>query len=405
MGTGGDVYPALLLGRTLQPHGFQVTLITNPVFAPSIQAAGLGFAALGTVENYMGLIGHPDVWHPKKAAAFIGTYGFRQAIHPLYDMLRRFDPGATVMLAPFTALGARLVQEQFGTPLLTTYLQPANFYSVYQMPRFAGTPPLDWLPRQLRHLVLRAVYTHYDSVFLASLNTFRRNIGLADLPSPLYPWLHSPHGGVAWFPHWFAPPQPDWPTPLQLTGFLLHDSPEQAALPAVLETWLDAGNPPIVFTAGTAMLHGHVFFARSLRVCQLLGRRGILVTRYPEQLPHPLPANVRHVSHAPFRTLLPRAAALVHHGGIGTVAQGLAAGIPQLVMPLAHDQPDNAARLERLRVGQTVLPHHYTPRRVARMLQTMLQSQRIQTRCREVAGWLDGQHALSMTCDAITRMM
>nr|MBA3625578.1 glycosyltransferase [Methylibium sp.] len=67
-----------------------------------------------------------------------------------------------------------------------------------------------------------------------------------------------------------------------------------------------------------------------------------------------LPNWACHVAYAPFDALLPRLATLVHHGGIGTCAEALAAGVPQIVVPFAHDQFDNAARLERLGLGVTL---------------------------------------------------
>ena len=112
-----------------------------------------------------------------------------------------------------------------------------------------------------------------------------------------------------------------------------------------------AGEPPIVFTPGSAMYHGQDFFRASVEACKQLNRRGILLTRHAEQIPADLPATIRHFSYAPFSLLLPRAAALVHHGGIGTSAQAMAAGCRQLITPFAHDQFDNADRLRRLGEG------------------------------------------------------
>ena len=124
--------------------------------------------------------------------------------------------------------------------------------------------------------------------------------------------------------------------------------------------------PNCSMTPGSAMRHAQEFFAESVAACQRLGRRGLLLTRFAEQVPTDLPETIRHLEYVPFSRVLPRAAALVHHGGIGTTAQALAAGIPQLVMPLAHDQPDNAARLERLGVGRTIAPRRYRAARAAR---------------------------------------
>ena len=87
--------------------------------------------------------------------------------------------------------------------------------------------------------------------------------------------------------------------------------------------WLDAGEPPIAFTAGSAMVHAREFFAASIEACESLNRRGLVLTRFGDQLPRELPPSVKHVEYAPFGSLLPRCAALVHHGGIGTTAQAL----------------------------------------------------------------------------------
>src|SRR5436305_6257835 len=99
------------------------------------------------------------------------------------------------------------------------------------------------------------------------------------------------------------------------------------------------------------MAHGAAFFRAAVRACEGTGARGLLLTRYPGRLPARLPPSVRHVPFAPFRRLLPLCRAVVHHGGVGTTAAALAAGTPQLVLPLAWDQPDNAAPVRRLGCG------------------------------------------------------
>ena len=115
---------------------------------------------------------------------------------------------------------------------------------------------------------------------------------------------------------------------------------------AVRISW-DSRAPTFVFstsTVGDAIMHGTAFFRAAAAACGLLRERGLLLTKYPHQIPADLPPGVRHVAFAPFRQLLPRCAAIVHHGGIGTTAAALTAATPQLVLPLAWDQPDNARR-------------------------------------------------------------
>ncbi|HKD38548.1 MAG TPA: nucleotide disphospho-sugar-binding domain-containing protein, partial [Pirellulales bacterium] len=226
-------------------------------------------------------------------------------------------------------------------------------------------------------------------------------LGLPPVRGVMRNWWNSPEALIGLFPDWFAPPQADWPTNLRLTGFPLWDEREVSRPPAELERLLDAGPPPIVFTPGSAMMHGHAFFAAATEACRILGRRGILLTKYKEQLPAKLPDDIAHFDFVPFSYVFPRAAAVVHHGGIGTCAQGLAAGVPQLIMPMSHDQPDNATRLARLGVGLAIKPKHFHGPEVARRLRELLDKPEIDLRCHAYAARMNPQAALEATCNAL----
>jgi rhamnosyltransferase subunit B len=122
----------------------------------------------------------------------------------------------------------------------------------------------------------------------------------------------------------------------------------------VLSAFIAAGERPIAVTPGSAMAHGEAFITRALDAAHALGRRVVLVTPFADELPSTLPTWVHHVPYAPYRALLPAVSLMIHHGGIGTSARCLAAGIPQLVVPFAHDQFDNGLRLQRLGVARTL---------------------------------------------------
>jgi UDP:flavonoid glycosyltransferase YjiC (YdhE family) len=114
---------------------------------------------------------------------------------------------------------------------------------------------------------------------------------------------------------------------------------------------------------------------------------------------------VRHVPFAPFTQLLPRCAALIHHGGIGTTSAAFAAGIPQVIMPLSHDQPDNAARVRALGVGDRLLPKHFTGRRLADVLRPLLASVQVKDRAADLARRCAAQDAIAETADLIERAL
>jgi UDP:flavonoid glycosyltransferase YjiC (YdhE family) len=243
-----------------------------------------------------------------------------------------------------------------------------------------------------------------DPTVAPKLNEFRASKGLPPVRRVLRDWWHSPDRVIGMFPAWFAPPQPDWPAQTRLTGFPLYDEGGVHALPEQLKKFLASGEPPIAFTPGSAMLHAAEFFRSAVKACNRLGRRGILLTRHPEQIPARLPDSVIHVNFAPFSELLPRVAALVHHGGTGTSSQALAAGVPQLVTPMTHDQPDNANRLNRLGVAEVVPFTRFTARRATAAIRRLLADPQRATRCRDVQSRFVGVDALEQTCDLVEQL-
>lgn len=151
-----------------------------------------------------------------------------------------------------------------------------------------------------------------------------------------------------------------------------------------LLSFLNAGPPPIAFTPGSANAHGRLFFERALAATEMLGMRAVLVTRYRDQLPDELPSWVHYEPYAPYDLLAPRVAAFVHHGGIGTSATALAAGTPQLITPFSFDQPDNAARLKKLGIGDSVALNA-SGAKWARALSGLLNEPKVSEACDKIA--------------------
>ncbi len=400
MGSAGDVYPLVGLGAALRSRGHRVEIIANSYYQSVIERAGLLFVELGTYEDLRTGIENPDLWHRQKGFLVLAR-SILPLMQPLYEIIaRRYVPGKTIVVASSLALAARMAQEQLGLPLVTVHLQPTVFRSAYEASEFLpwlfshrwlrvpGKRLLDWL---LDVLLL-------DPVMGKEINALRVELGLPHVRRPLYRWLHSPDLVLGLFPEWFAAPQPDWPPQTRLTGFPLYDGPSGQELPKEVETFLAAGAPPIVFTPGSAMKHGQQFFAESVTACQLLGRRGMLLTRFPEQVPVNLPEEIGHFDYLPLSKVLPRAAALVSHGGVGTISQALAAGIPQLVMPMAFDQFPNAARLVRLGVARSLPAKAYRASAVAGALADLLKLGEIQNRCRTIAERFHRKDSMEKAC-------
>jgi rhamnosyltransferase subunit B len=240
-----------------------------------------------------------------------------------------------------------------------------------------------------------------DPMICPKLNEFRASKGLPPIRRPLHRWWHSPDRTIGLWPEWFAAKQPDWPEQTELAGFPLYDEKGLEPLPAKLIEFLTAGEKPIAFTPGSAMWRGTAFFAASADACRILGRRGILLSRHSDHIPVNLPSGVIHIEYAPFSELLPHVAALVHHGGIGTTSQGLRAGVPQLVMAMSHDQPDNVNRLRRLGGGASISPQAYRGPAIAKALSRLMDSREAADHCRTVVSHFSDGDAFSRTCELI----
>ncbi len=385
LGSAGDVHPFVGLGQALKARGHDVSIMVNGYFQELVDRVGLEFIPLGTADEFSSIIDDPDLWHPNRSFGCVFRHGISRAIREQYNVIaERYADGRTLLLGNCLGFGVRIAQEKFGLPLITVHCQPAPLWSEHESPTLPNLPAKAprWLKRWMFWIGERLVI---DRVACPVTNTFRGEIGLGPIRNTAH-WWHSPDGVLCLFPEWYAPRQPDWPSPLWFSQFPLWDESQVRPLQGEVEAFLDAGDRPVVLAPGSANCQAGSFFEAGADACQRLGRRGILLTVFPEQIPKRLPETVRHFDYVPFSRVLPRAAALVHHGGIGTTSQGLRAGVAHLVMPMAHDQPDNAARLKRLGVGDWLKPSKFRGPAVAERLDALLNSTEVARHRREVAG-------------------
>lgn len=240
-----------------------------------------------------------------------------------------------------------------------------------------------------------------DRDFTAPLNSLRAELGLPRVERIFRSWIHEADCVVGMFPDWFAQSQDDWPKHAVLAGFPLYDHGEQVPLSPSLNEFIEAGPPPVAFSAGTATATAHGFFRASIEACQEADLRGILISHVPEQIPASLPKGVIHVNYAPFSALLPKLAAFVHHGGIGSTSQALRAGVPQLIRPVAYDQFDNSSRAVRLGVASEILPNRYTGKTVAATLRQIVADTSLQLRCRQVSMRFSTCNSIASAADTI----
>lgn len=401
-GSHGDVLPFVALGRELASRGHDVILYANPFFRSYATDAAIPFVPISTVDEYSFLFGELAENDPRKAFKRVAKHFAEICLTYYQAMKAEVLVGETITIGSSLLFAPRLLREIDNIPCATVHLAPSVFRSNLSPARLAPNWIDSHTPAPLKRMTWWALdKLFYDPNFTAPLNNLRLELGLPRVESIFRSWIHEADCVIGMFPDWFAEPQDDWPKQAIMTGFPLYDQGNQAPLSQGLVEFVEAGAPPVAFSAGTATSAAHGFFEVSIEACQTAGLRAILLSHFPEQIPASLPKGVIHVEYAPFGALLSKLAAFVHHGGIGSTSQALRAGIPQLIRPIAYDQFDNSSRAVRLGVAQEVSPKHYTCQTVAGMLKKLTTDSSLHQCCQQVAMRLAGPDSITVACDLI----
>jgi UDP:flavonoid glycosyltransferase YjiC (YdhE family) len=324
-----------------------------------------------------------------------------------YEDILAAATGADLLVGNMAAYATGIVAEKKGIPWVSAMHIPSGFFSAYDPPLIPGFPGVS---KRLRGLgpnfwgpVGRSL-NWVTSGLARPWHLLRKEIGLPPARgfNPLTE-SHSPVLHLALFSKWLADKQVDWPTQTIVTGFPWFDGDGDgnAGLSPELIRFLNDGQPALVFTLGTAVVaDAGQFYQPSAAAARLLGRRAVLIKNPRIVLPE-LPAGVVAFDYAPFSDLFPRAAAIVHHGGIGTTGQAMRSGRPSLIMPCAWDQPDNAERAARLGIARTIPRNHYAPQRVAAELKVLLENPAYSQNATRIAIEVRREDGVMAACDAV----
>ena len=401
IGSAGDVHPVIGLALALKARGHRTTILTNPYFQELIENCGLGFLPVGTVQEARTALADPDLWHPRKGFEVVARNAILPAISRVFQLIEKYADASTVVAASGISLGARVAQEKLGVPTATVHLQPSIIRSLIDQGMAGNIRISAGQPMWFKQAFFRiADWMLIDRALKRPLNEFRLTLGLPPVDRVMHRWIHSPQLVIGFFPEWFAAPQSDWPPHTHLVGFPLWDRGGMT-VPRDVEEFLDAGDSPLIFTPGSAGATMHRYFQESVEAAREIGCPAMLVTNFLDQLPRNLPRNIKAFGYLPFSKVLPRAALLVYHGGIGTLAQAIKAGIPHLVVPNGHDQFDNGWRLEQLGLGLVIPQTRYRAHRVAEGIRSLLADGPLRQRCRDYAARMDSAAALTRACELI----
>ncbi len=410
LGSLGDLHPYLALGLELKRRGHTVTIATSGVHAPRVAACGLNFAPVrpdesdflrdsGTMEQLM---------DQRRGSEAIMKLIILPWLRPMFDDLSVATRGQDLLLSHPLTLPIRLIAESRGIPWVSSFLAPISLLSAHDPPVLPPLPLLRhfrWLGPGF-HRALFGLGRRVMRPWFKGWDALRAELGLpAVAGNPILEEQHAPRLALALYSPLFGPKPPDAPPQTVVTGFPFFDPPGGQTLAPELEDFVAAGEPPVVFTLGSSAVRtAGGFYQRARAAVREAGCRAVFLIGEDERNAlTDLDERCLAVSFADHALLFPRGGLIVHQGGVGTTAQALRAGVPSLIVPFAHDQFDNAARVERLGAGR-VGSHRASAAKFARQLRALLADKPMRARAVEVGAQICAERGVEAACDAFLRM-
>jgi rhamnosyltransferase subunit B len=408
-GSYGDVNPCLELALGLRKRGHQAFFITSEFYGPLLKRHGFEYQATLSRDEHLRITSHPDYNHRYKCYRYAARELVFNPMRREYQAIAdRFEPGRTAVLVLGMTLGSRIAHDKLGIPLVNVAQFPQWMHSVEEP---FGVNGRRRLPIWGRKLLRSAMMWRLASLAAPDGNRLRVELGLEPLrrvvgrENQYMEWMFSPQLILGLFPEWYASHKSDWPPNVHLTGFPSPEAGDAVELDPEAEAFLQAGEPPLIINALSAFHGAQDFFQTSLAAVRKMKRRAILLSQFDHNIPPNLPPEIRHFRYLSHSALLPRAAGIVHQGGIGTMAKALRAGIPQVIVPVNFDQPYNAMCVETMGVGKMLAIHQYQPDRLAEAMGSMLNSSSVKERCCFYGSKIREHDGISEACNVIEKVI
>jgi UDP:flavonoid glycosyltransferase YjiC (YdhE family) len=412
-GSLGDLHPFIAVARELRRRAHRPLIATFAEFGEPVEAAGIDFAPMRPDMERFGdkAAVMERLVDPWRGPEFLVRGMFMPHLRESYEDLARACRGADLLVTHPLAFTGPLLAQKLGLRWASSALSPITLFSAVDPPLFPAAAWMRWVSKlgagayRLVFRIPRAMVRRWEE----PLRAFRAELELPATDTlAQFEGQYSPRLHLALFSRVLARPQADWPTNTVVGGFPRYDgAPLDARRQSELEEFLAAGEPPLVFGLGSsAVMVAGTFWRAAIDAAQALGRRAILLTGSPPESGGPLPATVKAFDYLPYSAVFPRAEAVVHSGGIGTLAQALAAGRPQLITPVAFDQPDNARRAVGLGVARSIPFARANARALARELKALLETREVAERARKIGEEVvreDGSRAAADALEAAAR--
>ncbi len=407
-GSLGDMHPVNALGIELKNRGHHVVFAAMEFYREKIETLGFEFRPMRPHLDPDDKNLARELMDAKRGSELLLRKLILPNLRPMYEDLLEAVRDADLLISTEVVFAAPSVAEKTGVKWVTTTLAPGTLLSAHD----PFVPPTALWLRHFRflgsgfHGAMFALVRRIIDSWFEPYREFRREIGLSEDRNPLFEGK-SNLLNLAMFSKVLGKPQPDWHQPTIQTGFCFYDGQsDMGKMPEGLTKFLDSGESPIVFTLGSAaVMDARDFFEESAKAANILGKRAVLLYGIFNDPPKNTSENVVGYDYAPYSLVFPKAACVVHQGGVGTTAQVIRAGVPHLFMPYSHDQPDNAARCERLGVAKIISRDSYNAENAAKVLRELLSDSSYKANATEAAAIVNAENGTAAACDAIENIL
>ena len=363
-GTRGDVQPYIALSKELQEVGHTVRIVTHQIFESFVKEHGLAFFPLQLdprqvlISQALSELGNNTIrinrWMEEN---------FKPALQDIFRVTLQANQDAELILNSGLSFAGWHVAEKLGTPAIATYLWPVT-PSRY-LPATSGKIPPDWLPFRgiINYLSAKLSNQLFFNLLLSSVNQCRKDIlGLRPMKRREYWRLDSARSSTALIYGYspvVIPKPPDWSNNQQISGYWFLDTEEGYRPDKILMDFLAEGSSPVYIGFGSMVDHEKEEISQIvIDALRETNQRGILLGGWSALGSDNLPDSILNIDTIPHDWLFPQMAAVVHHGGAGTTAAGMRAGVPSVVVPSFGDQFFWGWRVQKLGVGPKPIPRN-----------------------------------------------
>ena len=408
-GSLGDLHPMIALGLELQRRGHHVRFAAMDFYREKIVSLGFEHSRMAPHFSPDDVAHVPEMVDAKKGTEKILREIIIANVPQMYEDLMAAVSGADVLITGEIIYAAKSVVEKTNIKWVTTTLAPISLFSAYDPP----VPPTATWFEKLRflgprfHRLLFGLIKRSTNSWLDEYREFRTKLNLDPDDDPIFHEKFSRDLHLIMFSRVLGVPQPDWPAGAVQTGFCFYDGQSDTGqMPDDLSAFLDSGEPPIVFTLGSAaVLDPRDFFTESVRAAKTLKRRAVILHGVFGEPPQGLTDDIVGFEYAPYSLLFPRAACVVHQAGVGTTGQVLRAGVPHVIVPFAHDQPDNAARCRRIGVAEIISRDSYNEASAVRAISKVLGDQSYAKNAARYGEIVRSEHGTAAAADEIEKIL